>query len=213
MPEEMNNNTPNTAQNASEPAPATTTAQEPQNSATEPNKAQETQNNQQAAETKPVETNYTIDSYKELDVSDFIKESGLELKDLDSFKKLGVDNKISPEALKAVAKWSLDNIKAQQADFEKMQEGWRQENAKKYGENLKNVKTNVGRVLAEYDKSGSFASLLQHAGAEDNPATLEFLNTIADVLLEKGSINPNATIGEKPFALEDMYKQNQTNQN
>lgn len=204
MPEEMNNNTPNTAQNASEPVAGTTGTPATQTNATEPSTVQQTQTEPAAQPQEPV---YTLDSYKELDTSDFVTEVGVEAKDLQAFKQMGLDNKISPEALKAVAKWSLDNIKSQQEAFKKVQEQWQQENVKKYGDNLKNVKTNVGRVLADYDKSGKFATLLKDAGAEENPATLEFLSSLADVLLEKASVNPNATIGEKPFSLEDMYKQ------
>lgn len=207
MPETngTNTNTPNTPVEPSNAQPATPVAQEPQTPATEPNKGQEAQ----PANTQPAEPVYTLDSYKDLDNADFLVEAGLEKDDLTSFKQLGVNNKLSPEALKAVAKWSLDNIKEQREAFAKVQEGWRQENAKKYGDNLKNVKTNVGRVLADFDKSGNFAKLLQDAGAEENPATLEFLNGLADVLLEKGSVNPNASPEGKPFTLEDIYKPKQ----
>ena len=206
MPDtETNNNTPNQPVDASQTQPATNVAKEPQTPATEPSKAQEPQ----PAAQQPAEPVLTLDSYKDLDNVDFIKEAGLEANDLTSFKQLGLNNKLSPEALKAVAKWSLDNIKEQQAAFAKIQEQWKAENAKKYGDNLKNVKTNVGRVLADFDKSGNFAKLLQDAGAEENPATLEFLNAISDVVLEKGSINPNASPEGKEMTLEDMYRKNQ----
>jgi len=155
---------------------------------------------------QPTEPVLTLDSYKDLDSSDFVTEAGIEAEGLTSFKQMGLDNKISPEALKAVAKWSLDNIKAQQESFAKVQEGWKAENEKKYGGNLKNVKTNVGRVLADFDKAGTFASLLKDAGAEENPAVLEFLNSVADAVLEKSSINPNASAEGKDVTLEDMYK-------
>ncbi len=155
---------------------------------------------------QPTEPALTLESYKDLDSSDFVTEAGIEAEGLTSFKQLGLDNKISPDALKAVAKWSLDNIKAQQAEFAKVQAAWKAENEKKYGENLKNVKTNVGRVLADFDKAGTFASLLKDAGAEENPAVLEFLNSVADAVLEKGSINPNASPEGREPTLEDMYK-------
>lgn len=155
---------------------------------------------------QPAEPVLTLESYKDLDSSDFVTEAGIKAEGLTSFKQLGLDNKISPEALKAVAKWSLDNIKAQQEEFAKVQAAWKAENEKKYGENLKNVKTNVGRVLADFDKAGTFANLLKDAGAEENPAVLEFLNTVADAVLEKGSINPNASPEGREPTLEDMYK-------
>ena len=101
---------------------------------------------------------------------------------------------------------SMTELKKQKEAYAKTLEGWRAENAKKYGDNLKNVQTNVGRVLAQIDKSGNFANLLKNAGAEEHPATLEFLSAIGDVLLEKGSVNPNATVQGKEFTLEDMYK-------
>lgn len=205
MPEEITNaetkptETAQTATQTAEPKPVDTPTAE---SAQKPV--------EKAVETKPEqnEPELTIDSYKGLDLSQYEKDIDLSGADLDSFKQMGLKNKLSPETLQAIANWSLDNLKAERENFKKTQEAWRAENEKKYGDNLKNVKTNVGRVLAEMDKSGQFASLLKDAGAEEHPATLEFLSAIGDVLLEKGSINPNATIQGKEMSLEDMYKNN-----
>ena len=204
MPEETNTNTPNTPQDAPQTNPATPTATDTQTPAVEPNKPQETQ-----PEPAKPEPELTLDSYKDIGLQEYSEVMDLNEEGVKQFKQFGVDNKIPPAGLKAIVDWSVKTIKAQNEAFAKVQEGWRQENAKKYGENLKNVQTNVGRVLADYDKSGNFAKLLQDAGAQDNPATLEFLNAVADVLLEKSSVNPNATAEGKPFTLEDIYKPKQ----
>lgn len=205
MPEEANTSAQASQTAATEPAAAATQTTEPAATATqtaEPAKAQE------PAATEPAKTEpeLTIDSYKDLGLDAFKDAVEINEEGLKAFKELGVKNKISPEALKAIAEWSLGETKKQQDDFKAMQESWRKANAEKYGDNLKNVQTNVGRVLAQMDKSGEFAALLKDAGAEEHPATLAFLSAIGDVLLEKGSVNPNATIQGKEFTLEDMYK-------
>lgn len=208
MPEEITNaetkptETAQTATETAEPKPADTPTAEPAQKPVE--KAEP------AKETvaEPKQEEYTVESYKDLVDSATVEEFELTEENLNSFKEFGAKNHISPDTLKAIASWSLDNVRKQNEQMQKVKEQWQQENAKKYGDNLKNVKTNVGRVLAEMDKSGQFASLLQHVGAEEHPATLEFLSAIGDVLLEKGSINPNATIQGKEMSLEDMYKNN-----
>lgn len=159
-----------------------------------------------AAQQQPAEPQLTIDSYKDMGVEAFDEQYRLNEESLQSFKELGLSNKISPEHMKAVAEWTMQQIKAQNEAYEKIKAGWRAENEKKYGENLKNVKTNVGRVLADFDKSGEFAKVLQSAGVEDNPAALEFLAAVGDAVLEKGSVNPNASAEGKDVTLEDMYK-------
>ena len=71
---------------------------------------------------------------------------------------------------------------------------------------LKNVKTNAGRVLAELDKSGKFKEFLELAGAANAPATLGFLKEVGDRVLEKASVNPSATTTPTMKELEDFYK-------
>lgn len=205
MPEEITN-TAATEAAATETkpveAPATETpAEKPQET---PEPAKETP----AAEEKPAAEEITLDSYKDLLDSDTIEEFELTEDNLKSFKELGVKNHISPETLKAICNWSLENVRKQNQEMAKIKEQWQKANQEKYGDNLKNVKTNVGRVLADMDKSGQFANLLKHVGAEEHPATLEFLSAIGDVLLEKGSVNANATIQGKEMSLEDMYRNN-----
>lgn len=221
MPEEMTNNTAEsteTAQTAATTAEtkadATTTAETVEKAAetveakkpaekAEPAKKEESTKKEEAAKEE-----YTVDSYKDLLDSDTIEEFELTDGNLAEFKKLGVKNHIPPATLKAIAAWSLENVRKQNEHIEKVHAEWRKQNEEKYGENLKNVKTNVGRVLADMDKTGQFASLLKDVGAEEHPATLAFLSAIGDVLLEKGSVNPNATIQGKEMSLEDMYRNN-----
>lgn len=198
MPEEANTNTQTTTPAAE---PANTAASEP--AATQTSATTEPAKSQEPASAEP---ELTVDSYKDLGLDQFADEFHFAEDGLKAFKELGVKNKISPEAMKALSIWSMSEIKRQKEEFAKTQEEWRAENAKKYGENLKNVQTNVGRVLAQIDKSGNFANLLKAAGAEEHPATLEFLSAIGDIVLEKGSINPNATIQGKEMSLEDMYR-------
>lgn len=202
MPEEVITNAQNQAVEPANTQEATQTATNTQNNAVEASSPKETQ----FVEQKPQEPSLTLDSYKDIGLEEYRDFMDLNEDGVKEFKQFGVDNKISPQAMKALVEWSVKTMKGQQESFKKMQEGWQAENAKKYGENLKNVQTNVGRVLADFDKSGSFANLLKDAGAEQHPATLEFLNSLADVLLEKGSINPNASPEGKEMTLEDMYK-------
>ena len=203
--------TPNTDSTAAEATAATQTAEpaeKPQEAAETAQQTQPEQKEAAKAAEKPAVEEYTVDSYKDLLDSDTIEEFELTEDNLKSFKELGVKNHISPDTLKAIAAWSLDNVRKQNEAMEKVKEEWAKANQEKYGDNLKNVKTNVGRVLADMDKSGQFASLLKHVGAEEHPATLEFLSAIGDVLLEKGSVNPNATIQGPEMSLEYMYRNN-----
>ena len=196
MPDTDNTNTNPTADAGTNTTPTTDAGTNPTPSA---DAAAQTQ-------TQPQEPVITLDSYKDIGLEEYKEFMELNDEGVKEFKQFGVDNKIAPEALKALVNWSVKTLKGQQEAFKKTQESWKAENAKKYGENLKNVQTNVGRVLADFDKSGNFANLLQAAGASEHPATLEFLNSLADVLLEKGSVNPNASPEGKDVSLEDMYK-------
>lgn len=193
---------------------ATTTTDTTQTSATEPNNPA----TGAATQTNPAEpTTQTTEPVKaqepELKIEDYgdlglIEEEGVKL-DANlqkSFKELCLENKIPVEAAKKVAKLQYDTLKKQHDDFVNMQKSWEEENTKTYGENLKNVKTNAGRVLAELDKSGKFKEFLELAGAANAPATLGFLKEVGDRVLEKGSINPSATTTPTMKELEDFYK-------
>ena len=216
MPEETSKTTTEsteTAQTAATEAQtqeAATTTAEPAKEAVEPAEKAEPakETAEPKAEEKQTVEEYTVDSYKDLVDQQMIEEFDLTDGNLAEFKELGVKNHIPPATLKAIAAWSLENVRKQNEHIEKVHAEWRKQNEEKYGENLKNVKTNVGRVLADMDKTGQFASLLKDVGAEEHPATLAFLSAIGDVLLEKGSVNPNATIQGKEMSLEDMYRNN-----
>lgn len=216
MPEETSKTTTEsteTAQTAATEAPtqeaATTTAEPAKEAVESAEKAEPAKETAEPkAEEKQAVEEYTVDSYKDLVDQQMIEEFDLTDGNLAEFKELGVKNHIPPATLKAIAAWSLENVRKQNEHIEKVHAEWRKQNEEKYGENLKNVKTNVGRVLADMDKTGQFASLLKDVGAEEHPATLAFLSAIGDVLLEKGSVNPNATIQGKEMSLEDMYRNN-----
>ena len=191
---------------------ATTTADATQTAATEPNNPT-TGDATQTTTAEP--TTQTTEPAKaqepELKIEDngdlgLVEEEGVKI-DANlqkSFKELCLENKIPVETAKKVAKLQFDAIKKQHDDFVALQKSWEEENTKTYGENLKNVKTNAGRVLAELDKSGKFKEFLELAGAANAPATLGFLKEVGDRGLEKSSVNPSATPTMKE--LEDFYK-------
>ena len=200
---------------------ATTTADATQTAATEPNNpttgdatqttaANTTQNTaepttQTTEPAKAQEPELKIEDYGDLGL---VEEEGVKL-DANlqkSFKELCLENKIPVETAKKVAKLQFDTIKKQHDDFVALQKSWEEENTKTYGENLKNVKTNAGRVLAELDKSGKFKEFLELAGAANAPATLGFLKEVGDRVLEKASVNPSATTTPTMKELEDFYK-------
>lgn len=187
---------------------ATTTADTTQTPATEPNNptaGAATQTNPAEPTTQTKEPELKIEDYGDLGL---IEEEGVKL-DANlqkSFKELCLENKIPVEAAKKVAKLQYDTLKKQHDDFVNMQKSWEEENTKTYGENLKNVKTNAGRVLAELDKSGKFKEFLELAGAANAPATLGFLKEVGDRVLEKSSVNPSATTTPTMKELEDFYK-------
>ena len=200
---------------------ATTTADAAQTAATEPNNpttgdatqattANTTQNTaepttQTTEPAKAQEPELKIEDYGDLGL---VEEEGVKL-DANlqkSFKELCLENKIPVETAKKVAKLQFDAIKKQHDDFVALQKSWEEENTKTYGENLKNVKTNAGRVLAELDKSGKFKEFLELAGAANAPATLGFLKEVGDRVLEKASVNPSATTTPTMKELEDFYK-------
>ena len=193
---------------------ATTTADAMQTAATEPNNpttGDATQTTTAEPTTKTTEPDKTKES--ELKIEDYgdlglVEEEGVKL-DANlqkSFKELCLENKIPVETAKKVAKLQFDALKKQHDDFVALQKSWEEENTKTYGENLKNVKTNAGRVLAELDKSGKFKEFLELAGAANAPATLGFLKEVGDRVLEKASVNPSATTTPTMKELEDFYK-------
>ena len=204
----------NMPENETNTQTATTTADATQTAATEPNNpttGDATQTTTAEPITKTTESDKTEEP--ELKIEDYgdlglVEEGGVKI-DANlqkSFKELFLENKIPVETAKKVAKLQFDAIKKQHDDFVALQKSWEEENTKTYGENLKNVKTNAGRVLAELDKSGKFKEFLELAGAVNAPATLGFLKEVGDRVLEKASVNPSATTTPTMKELEDFYK-------
>lgn len=201
-------------ENETDTQTATTTADATQTTATEPNNPT-TGDSTQTTTAEPTTQTTEPDKTKEpeLKIEDYgdlglVEEEGVKL-DANlqkSFKELCLENKIPVETAKKVAKLQFDAIKKQHDDFVALQKSWEEENTKTYGENLKNVKTNAGRVLAELDKSGKFKEFLELAGAANAPATLGFLKEVGDRVLEKASVNPSATTTPTMKELEDFYK-------
>ena len=208
-------------ENETDTQTATTTADATQTTTTEPNNpttgdatqttaANTTQNTaepttQTTEPAKAQEPELKLEDYGDLGL---VEEEGVKI-DANlqkSFKELCLENKIPVETAKKVAKLQFDAIKKQYDDFVALQKSWEEENTKTYGENLKNVKTNAGRVLAELDKSGKFKEFLELAGAANAPATLGFLKEVGDRVLEKASVNPSATTTPTMKELEDFYK-------
>ena len=201
-------------ENETDTQTATTTADTTQTTATEPNNpttgdATQTTTAETTTQTtepaKAQEPELKLEDYGDLGL---VEEEGVKL-DANlqkSFKELCLENKIPVETAKKVAKLQVDAIKKQHDDFVALQKSWEEENTKTYGENLKNVKTNAGRVLAELDKSGKFKEVLELAGAANAPATLGFLKEVGDRVLEKASVNPSATTTPTMKELEDFYK-------
>ena len=201
-------------ENETDTQTATTTADATQTTATEPNNpttGDSTQTTtaepttQTTEPTKAQEPELKIEDYGDLGL---VEEEGVKV-DANlqkSFKELCLENKIPVETAKKVAKLQYDALKKQHDDFVALQKSWEEENTKTYGENLKNVKTNAGRVLAELDKSGKFKEFLELAGAANAPATLGFLKEVGDRVLEKASVNPSATTTPTMKELEDFYK-------
>lgn len=186
--------------------------------ATEETKTEETHTEDQAKEEKKAEEatdekkteeksedrELTIESYGDLGL---VEEGDVKISQelQKSFKEVALKHKISIEAAKEIAAVQYSFVKKERDAYTAMQKSWEKEISDTYGDNLKNVQTNCGRVLAEYDKSGKFQEFLKIAGAENHPATLEFLKSVGDVLLEKPSINPSATAPVKEATLEDFY--------
>ena len=168
----------------------------------EPEKKPETDTDKAKEPEKKTETE--ADIYAELDT---IKAEGVTIdKDtLKSFKDIAKANNLSADAAKAIVNLQVQAAKKQADDFKALQKSWEDASKVVYGDNLKNVETNCSRVLAELDKDGKFKELLALAGAEKHPATLGFLKTIGDKLLEKPMVNPNATVStDDEVELEDF---------
>lgn len=144
----------------------------------------------QAAKQQP-EPQLTIESYDEnlgLTPTDDVY---IDKELVKSFKQVALENGIKPEVANKIAKLQFDALNAQNQAIKDLQNKWAEENNKTYGDNLKNIETNVGRVLAQFDKDGKFQELLAPAGALKSPAALAFLKAIGDVVLEQSSVNPN----------------------
>lgn len=213
MPEEMNTDTASVLDTEAE---IKTEAEEPKNVAEE--KETETPSTEEAEtkveekveeDKKSEEPELTIDSYGDLG----LKETDDVKIDADvqkEFKEAFLKHKVSPDAAKELAALQVMAVqkeaKRQEEVYNKLIKGWEEQNIKTYGDDLKNVQTNCGRVLAQLDKTGQFKELLTLAGADKAPATLAFLKAVGDVLLEKPSINGNASGPTKEPELEDFYK-------
>lgn len=191
MAEETNNQNTNTQ--AAEPA-ANTTDTKPvnnntNNTSTEPKPADAGTPTTQ--EPKATEPQLTIESYDEnlgLTPTDDVY---IDKELVKSFKQVALENGIKPEVANKIAKLQFDALNAQNQAIKDLQNKWAEENNKTYGDNLKNIETNVGRVLAQFDKDGKFQELLAPAGALKSPAALAFLKAIGDAVLEQSSVNPN----------------------
>lgn len=142
-------------------------------------------------EPKATEPQLTIESYDEnlgLTPTDDVY---IDKELVKSFKQVALENGIKPEVANKIAKLQFDALNAQNQAIKDLQNKWAEENNKTYGDNLKNIETNVGRVLAQFDKDGKFQELLAPAGALKSPAALAFLKAIGDKVLEQPSVNPN----------------------
>lgn len=170
----------------------------------EQDKKVEEASDEKKTEEKSEDRELTIESYGDLGL---VEEGDVKISQelQKSFKEVALKHKISIEAAKEIAAVQYSFVKKEREAYTAMQKSWEKEISDTYGDNLKNVQTNCGRVLAEYDKSGKFQEFLKIAGAENHPATLEFLKSVGDVLLEKPSINPSATAPVKEARLEDFY--------
>lgn len=153
------------------------------------------------AETTP---ELTLDSYGDLGLVE-TEDIKVDKEYVGSFKELALKHKLSPEIAKEFASLQYNEAKKAIDALKQIKNSWSEENAKTYGDNLKNVETNCGRVLAQFDKEGKFAELLTLAGADKAPATLAFLKSIGDIVLEKSSVNSVST-PNKEKSLEDFYR-------
>ena len=146
----------------------------------------------------------TLDSYGDLGLVE-TEDIKVDKEYVGSFKELALKHKLSPEIAKEFASLQYNEAKKAIDALKQIKNSWSEENAKTYGDNLKNVETNCGRVLAQFDKEGKFAELLTLAGADKAPATLAFLKSIGDIVLEKSSVNSVST-PNKEKSLEDFYR-------
>lgn len=203
MAEEANNNaveTNNAGEQNTQPA---------QTTETKPVEGAEASNQQPNQETKPAEEHkepeLTIESYGNLGLT-ATEDVEIDEQLMKDFKQIALENGIKPEVANKIAKVQFDSMQRIADTAKGVHKKWEEENQKTYGDNLKNVQTNVGRVLTEFDKEGKFKELLTLVGAVDAPATLAFLKAIGDKVLEKASVNPNtnaAPTQEKELA--DYY--------
>lgn len=161
-----------------------------------------------AQEHKATEPQLTIESYDENLGLTATEDIEIDKELIKGFKQIALENNIKPEVANKIAKYQFDSIAAQNKALKDLQAKWSEENNKTYGDNLKNVETNVGRVLAQFDKDGKFQELLAPAGALKSPAALAFLKAVGDFTLEKSSINPNTQkIKEVNLDLSKTFKE------
>lgn len=186
-------NTKTEVTNTTEPKQETTATQEVTSTGTQ---AEATKENNQPE--------LTLDSYGDLG---FVETEDLKVDKayVESIKQVALKHKLPVEVAKEIAAIQYNEAKKAVDNWSQVKKGWDEENSKTYGDNLKNVETNCGRVLAQFDKEGKFAELLTLAGADKAPATLAFLKSIGDIVLEKPSVN-SATIPNNEKSLEDFYK-------
>jgi len=208
--DDINQQTENNEKNNQTAADTNTSDQKPSTGDTKPVQGADSGSGDVPGnDTKPAEETLTIDSYDEALGLTATEDVALDKDLLKGFRQFALDNGIKPELANKIAKFQFDAAAKQAQYMKDLQAKWSEENTKTYGDNLKNVQTNVGRVLAEFDKTGKFKELLTLAGAENAPATLAFLSAIGDVTLEKGSVNPNTKKVEKDLTdMENLYKSN-----
>lgn len=182
---------------------------------TEPEKtdpvAEKTEQKEEKQTTEPIkeqpatEPELTLESYGDLGIKE-TDEIKINPELNKSFKEIALKHKISPEAAKEIAALQYEQVKKDVENLKILKKGWEEENVKTYGDNLKNVETKCGRVLAEFDKDGKFQSFLSLVGAEKAPAILGFLNGVGDVLLEKESINPGTKQKKQTYDLSELFE-------
>lgn len=165
----------------------------------------ETKNTNEPDKGQTAEPELTLESYGDLglvETEDFKINPELNK----SFKEIALKHKISPEAAKEIAALQYAQVKKDVDNLKAIKKGWEEENVKTYGDNLKNVETKCGRVLAEFDKDGKFQSFLSLVGAEKAPAILGFLNGVGDVLLEKETVNPGTKQEKRNYDLSELFE-------
>ena len=170
-----------------EPTPASNTSTEPAKTA-EVKPADSAQ-----AENKAPEFNLKPEDYGNFGLDEKTEPIKEELSK--QLKDFAIKHKINKDDMNSFVKGYMDYAKKElansQAEYTKMQKGWEEANAQKYGENVNNVYQGINEFLNGSEKGKALSKFLADNNISKQSVIVDFLNEIQKDYKEGNLVNSN----------------------